>query len=51
MSSVLKKADKLNLSLSVKFQGRMGQKIDDLALIWARLLDWLQLSNPLDLPC
>ena len=34
----------------IKFQGRAGRKID-LNLIWVRLLDRSQLSNPSDLPC
>ena len=37
--------------LSIKFQGHMGWKIDDLDQIWARLLGRSQLSNPSDLPC
>ena len=36
---------------SIKFQGHMGWKIDDLDQIWARLLGRSQLSNPSDLPC
>ena len=35
----------------IKFQGHKGWKIDDLDLIWARLLGRSQLSNPSDLPC
>ena len=38
-------------SSSIKFQGHMGWKIDDLDQIWARLLGQSQLSNPSDLPC
>ena len=37
--------------LSIKFQGDMGWKIDDLNPIWVRLLGQSQLSNPSDLPC
>ena len=36
---------------SIKFQGHTGWKIDDLNLIWVRLLGRSQLSNPSDLPC
>ena len=36
---------------SIKFQGHTGWKIDDLNLIWVRLLGQSQLSNPSDLPC
>ena len=36
---------------SIKFQGHMGWKIDDLNPVWVRLLGRLQLSNPWDLPC
>ena len=36
---------------SIKFQGHMGWKINDLNPIWVRLLGRLQLSNPSDLPC
>ena len=36
---------------SIKFQGQMGWKIENLNPIWARLLGQSQLSNPLDLPC
>ena len=36
---------------SIKFQGYMGQNIDDLNPIWGRLLGRSQLSNPPDLPC
>ena len=36
---------------SIKFQGLTGWKIDDLNLIWVRLLDRAQLSIPSDLPC
>ena len=34
---------------SIKFQGHMGWKIDDLNPIWVRLLGRSQLSNPSDL--
>ena len=37
--------------LPAKFPCPTGQNIDDLGPIWARLLGWSQLSNPLDLPC
>ena len=37
--------------LSIKFQGHMYWKIDDLNPNWERLLGWSQLSNPSDLPC
>ena len=36
---------------SIKFQGQMDWKIENLNPIWARLLGQSQLSNPLDLPC
>ena len=36
---------------SIKFQGHMGWKIDDLNPVWVRLLGRSQLSNPSDLPC
>ena len=36
---------------SIKFQGHLGWKIDDLNPIWVRLLGRSQLSNPSDLPC
>ena len=39
------------LGSSIKFQGHMGWKIDDLNPIWVRLLGRSQLSNPSDLPC
>ena len=37
-------------SSSMKFQGSIGWKIEDLNPIWVRLLDRSQLSNPSDLP-
>ena len=39
------------LSSSIKFQGHVGWKINNLDPIWVRLLGRLQLSNPSDLPC
>ena len=36
---------------SIKFQGHMGWKMDDLNQILVRLQGWSQLSNPSDLPC
>ena len=36
---------------SIKLQGHTGWKINDLILIWVRLLGRSQLSNPSDLPC
>ena len=39
------------LRSSIKFQGHIGWKIDDLYQIWARLLGRSQLWNPSDLPC
>ena len=36
---------------SIKFQGHMGWKLDDLNPVWVRLLGRSQLSNPSDLPC
>ena len=39
------------LGSSIKFQGHMGWKINDLNPIWVRLLGRSQLSNPSDLPC
>ena len=36
---------------SIKFQVHAGWKIDDLNSILVRLLGWLQLSSPSDLPC
>ena len=36
---------------SIKFQGHLGWKIDDLNPIWVRLLGRSQLSNPSDFPC
>ena len=38
------------LGPSIKFQGHMDWKIDDLNPIWVRLLGRSQLSNPSDLP-
>ena len=35
---------------SIKFQGHMDWKINDLNPVWVRLLDRSQLSNPSDLP-
>ena len=39
------------LGSSIKYQGHMGWKIDDLNPVWVRLLGRSQLSNPSDLPC
>ena len=36
---------------SIKFEGHMHRKLDDLNPIWVRLLGQSQLSNPSDLPC
>ena len=36
---------------SIKLQGHMGWRIDDVNIIWVRLLGRSQLSNALDLPC